>query len=57
MVAPCHVKMATLEDERGTGRSGGSSAPKISAEPDLSVMSTVVLGGTSRRSSDSAGRV
>ena len=47
--------MATLVAERWSGRWEGSSAPKSSAVPDLSVR--VVWWGISRRSSDSAGRV
>ena len=72
-VQPCQVNMATLVEVSGMGRSGGISAPKISAEhpplllgdddevplplPLRRVTVHVIPTGTSMRSSDSGGRV
>ena len=67
-VHPCHVNIATLVAVRRIGRSGGISAPNISADPPLlfaeeedepprRVTVQVIPNGTSIRSSDSGGRV
>ena len=45
--------MATFAPVRLSGRSGASSAPKISADPWRSVMVTLMPTGISMRSSDS----
>ena len=51
------MNTAVLVADSRRGMPTGNSAPNISAEPDLSVRVHVMLGGTSRRSSASAGRV